>query len=209
VLDGNYRPLKADGTLETAVSQISLEDGEGAILVRETAPENSIILKQGWNLISVPLKQGEQDISRVLESIDGLYDAVQWYDASDPSDPWKNHVVGKPFGNDLFELNETMGIWVHITQPGDTTFVYNGSLPATSQQITLHPGWNLVGYPSLTDYSRSEGLNNLAFDSGVDAIWGYNAEIQTWKEMGEGDSFEIGRGYWILVKTSCNWEVPL
>jgi hypothetical protein len=207
-LDGIYRPLKADGTLEAPVNTIELMTGEGAILVKEVIPENCIILKQGWNLVSVPLIQGEQDMRRVLESIEGLYDIVQWYDASDPMDPWKNHVMGKPFGNDLFELNESMGFWIHITQPGITIFIYNGTIPATSQQITLYKGWNLIGYPSLTGYSRTEGLNNLAFDSEVDAIWAYSAEAKTWRGLGEGDSFEIGKGYWVHATDNMVWDVP-
>jgi parallel beta-helix repeat protein len=172
-------------------------------------PENCTILKQGWNLISVPMLQTEQDIICVLDSIDGWYDAIQWYDASDAADNWKHYKVGKPFGNDLSELNETMGFWVHITKPGGIVFIYNGTQPTLSQQIMLYKGWNLVGYPSLTSYNRSEGLNNLAFDSEVDAIWTYNTEIQTWKEMGEGDSFAIGRGYWVHTKDNAVWDVPL
>jgi hypothetical protein len=171
--------------------------------------QTTMILKQGWNLVSVPLIQTDQNLINVLESIDGLYDAVQWYDAADPSDPWKIHVVDKPFGNDLSEINEAMGFWIHITQPGDTIFVHNGSQPATSQQITLQPGWNLVGYPSLTGYSRTEGLNNLAFDSEVGAIWSYNTETQTWEEMGEVDSFEKGKGYWVHATDNMVWDVPL
>jgi parallel beta-helix repeat protein len=43
--------------------------------------ENYTILKEGWNLISIPLIQVEQNLTRVLGSIDESYDAVQWYDA--------------------------------------------------------------------------------------------------------------------------------
>jgi parallel beta-helix repeat protein len=81
--------------------------------------ENYTILNQGWNLISLPLIQQDQDLQKVLEMIDGYYGAVQWYDPTDPSDPCKHHKVGKPFGNDLFHLNETMGFWIHITNPRD------------------------------------------------------------------------------------------
>jgi parallel beta-helix repeat protein len=172
-------------------------------------PENCTTLKHGWNLISIPLIQVDQDLTKVLESIDGWYDVVQWYDRSDAACPWKHYKTGKPFGNDLSELNETMGIWIHITQPGDTIFVYNGSQPTISQQITLQPGWNLVGYPSLTGYNRTEGLNNLTFGDQVDAIWSWDAAGQMWDEMGESDHFIIGRGYYIHTKTKCEWEVPL
>jgi hypothetical protein len=171
--------------------------------------ENYTILKQGWNLISIPLIQNNQGLTKVLETIDGYYDAVQWYNPTYSNDPWEHHKIGKPYGNDLFELNETMGFWIHITQPGDTVFVYNGTQPAINQIIPLHPGWNLVGYPSLTSYNRTEGLNILTFDAEVNAIWTFDATIQKWEKIGEGDFFETGRGYWIHAKTECEWEVPL
>ncbi|UCG70691.1 MAG: right-handed parallel beta-helix repeat-containing protein, partial [Thermoplasmata archaeon] len=151
--------------------------------------ENYTILKPGWNLISLPLIQEEQNLTKVLKMIDGWYDAVQRFDVTDTSYPWKHYKVGKPFGNNLFELNETMGFWIHITQPGDTIFVYNGTQPTSNQTITLHPGWNMVGYPSLRSYNRTVGLNNLTFGNHVDAIWTYNAATQKWKELGPSDNF--------------------
>jgi parallel beta-helix repeat protein len=167
------------------------------------------ILKQGWNLISVPFIQLEQNLTKVLEMIDGYFDAVQWYNTVDQGDPWKHHKVSKPYGNDLFELNETIGFWIHITNPGDTIFLYNGTLPTENQTIQLHKGWNLVGYPSLTSYNRTYGLNNLNFKSQVDAIWTYNSATQRWGELGESDFFQVGRGYYIHAEIECVWEVPL
>lgn len=175
----------------------------------DPAPGTYTILKQGWNLISVPLIQFNTALSSVLNSIQGKYDAVQWYDITDPNDPWKHYKVGKPFGNDLFEINETIGFWIHITRPGDTIFLYNGTQPVSNQTITLHKGWNLVGYPSLTNYNRTLGLNKLTFDTHVNSIWIYNASIQKWKEIGPSDYFEVGRGYWIHAKQKSIWEVPL
>jgi hypothetical protein len=174
----------------------------GSFIIQAT-----MILKQGWNLISIPLIQEEQDLKKVLGSIDGLYDAVQWHDLTDKNDQWKHHKVGKPFGNDLTELNEKMGFWVHITQPGDTIFYINGTRIYQNQTITLHEGWNLVGYPSRTSYNRTEGLNNLTFGQEVDLIQWFDPSSQTWHDMGEDDYFMKGRGYWIHAKTECEWEV--
>ncbi len=171
--------------------------------------ENYTILKQGWNLISIPLIQNEQNLTKVLEMIDGYYDAVQLYKPYDLDDPWKHYKVGKPFGNDLFQLNETMGFWIYITQPEDTIFLYNGTQPTQNQTITLQKGWNMVGYPSLKNYNRTKGLNNLTFNDQVDAIWTYNASIQKWDEMDESDYFKLGKGYYIHAKNECVWEVPL
>jgi parallel beta-helix repeat protein len=171
--------------------------------------ENYTIVKQGWNLISVPLIQEEQNITRVLGSINSWYNTVQWYDSYNSNDSWKHHKVGKQFGNDLSELNETMGFWIHITQPGNTIFLYNGTQPTSNQTIPLHPGWNMVGYPSLTSYNRTVGLNNLTFDTHVDAIWTYNAATQKYKQLTASDNFEIGKGYYIHAKAECTWAVPL
>jgi parallel beta-helix repeat protein len=169
----------------------------------------TMILKQGWNLISIPLIQEEKNLRKVLNSIDGLYDAVQRYDITDKNDHWKHHKVGKPFGNDLSEITEKMGFWIHITQPGDTIFYINGTRIFQNQTITLHEGWNLVGYPSRTGYNRTDGLNNLTFGDDVGSIWTYNASSQKWIELKENDYFELGRGYWIYSKDERIWEVPI
>ncbi|UCE38642.1 MAG: right-handed parallel beta-helix repeat-containing protein [Thermoplasmata archaeon] len=171
--------------------------------------KNYMILKQGWNLISLPLIQEEQNLIKVLKSIDGLYDAVQWYNITDNKDQWKHYKVDKPYGNDLIELNEKMGIWIHITQPGDTIFFYNGTRLTENQNIALHPGWNMVGYPSLSNRDRTSALNNIDFPNDVDAIWTFNSVTQRWGKMGPSDYFEIGRGYYIHSKVTKVWDVPL
>jgi hypothetical protein len=172
-------------------------------------PKDRVILKEGWNLISIPTIQTQTSLSKVLENISGSYDAVQWWDTMDANDPWKHYKVGKSTGNDLTQINEKMGFWIHITSPGDTIFPYNGTKPTSNQTIALYPGWNLVGYPSLTSHSRTLGLNNLTFDSEIDAIWNYNSGTKKWKHLDESDNFEIGKGYWIYAQTHCEWEVPL
>ncbi len=111
--------------------------------------------------------------------------------------------------NDLNELNHKIGFWLHIIDPQGTTLVIIGNEPTINQTIILHEGWNLVGYPSLTNYNRTLGLNNLTFDTHVDSIWTYNASTQKWEELGPTDHFEICRGYWIHAKQNCIWEVPL
>jgi hypothetical protein len=170
---------------------------------------NYTILKPGWNLISVPFIQEEQDLTSVLDSIEGWYDEVQWYDTSDAEDPWKHSKTDKPFGNDLSQLNETMGFWVHITKPGGIIFEYNGTEPALSQQITLYKGWNLVGYPSLMSHGRTDGMNNLNFGADVNDIQWYDASTSTWNTMGENDHFKKGVGYWIYASDNTVWDVPL
>jgi parallel beta-helix repeat protein len=176
----------------------------------EPSPRNFFYLYPGWNLISIPRPQDDTSLTTVLQSIQGEYDAVQWYNSSDQQDPWKHYQITKPGNlNDLNNLDHLMGIWIHITNSNGIYFRYNGTQPTQNQSITLHPGWNMVGDPSLTNYNRTTGLNNLTFDTHVDAIWTYDAATQKYKQLTETDHFEIGKGYYIHAKEECTWVVPL
>jgi parallel beta-helix repeat protein len=173
-------------------------------------PINPISLYPGWNLISIPFIQFYTDLGIVLDPIAGSYSAVQYYNATDSSDSWKHNCSSRPSHlNDLENINHNMGFWVYITDLGGIEFQYYGTQPTSNQTILLIPGWNMVGYPSLTSYNRTEGLNNLTFDDQVDAVWSYDAITQKWEEMGESDYFQIGKGYYIHAKSECEWEVPL
>jgi parallel beta-helix repeat protein len=169
-----------------------------------------LFLYEGWNLISIPFIQPDTNLGTVLNSINGSYDAVQWYNVSDNSDPWKHNSTKKPsYLNDLNDIHHKMGFWIHIIKPGGVLFQYSGVQPIENQTITLHPGWNLVGYPSLISYNRTQGLNNITFGTDVDSIWTYNAATKKWEELGPSDYIEIGRGYWIHSKVEKDWDVPL
>jgi hypothetical protein len=102
-----------------------------------------------------------------------------------------------------------MSFWVHITEPGGILFQCSGIILTENQRISIKAGWNLVGYPSLSNRSRTLALNNLTFDTDIDAIWAYNGSSQTWQEVGPTDNFELGRGYWIHSKVAKTWDVPL
>jgi hypothetical protein len=172
-------------------------------------PENIINLKQGWNLISIPWIQVEKDVGKVLENINSKYDAVQLYNNSENEDPWKHYREGKLFGNDLSQLDEKMGFWVHITQGGDTMFLYNGTVPSQNQTITLYPGWNMVGFPSGNSKIRTAALNNVQFGPDVDLVQTFNSTSGLWEELDEFDYLEKGKGYWIHSKVTIVWVVPL
>lgn len=192
------------GTCNVTADYSSFSNTTGVLTVASHS-----ILKQGWNLISLPLIQSDPSLSKVLESISGDYNAVQLYDITDTNDPWKHNKIGKTYGNDLSNIDETMAFWLCVNQPGDTIFLHNGEPATMNHTIDLYPGWNLVGYPSLTSYDRTVGLNNLTFGDQVDAIWSYDAATQKCEEMEGSDYFQIGKGYYIHANTKCEWEVPL
>jgi hypothetical protein len=171
---------------------------------------NYTFLYPGWNLISIPFIQSDTGLGTVLSSIAGEYDAVRWYDTSDTSDPWKNnHAQKLPSMNDLNTLDHKVGFWIYITNLDGVLFEYFGSIPGTSQDIQLSKGWNLIGYPSLASYNRTDGLNNTMFGTHINKIIWYNASSGGCHSIGENDYFIPGRGYWFHAKEQVIWNVPI
>ncbi|UCF07838.1 MAG: hypothetical protein JSW28_09385 [Thermoplasmata archaeon] len=168
----------------------------------------------GWNLISTPFIPNNTSVPDVFLDMDGdtTWTIIQRHDAQDANNPWKGWTSLKPQNlNDLKLVDDKMGVWLYIPNPaalGDGFIKVNGTVPG-SVSIDLATGWNLVGYPSLNSKSRTKALNNLGLGSDVDSIWTYDAQTQQWKEIGESDSIETGRGYWVHAMADVTWNVPL
>lgn len=167
----------------------------------------SIQLVDGWNMVSLPLIQSDTSIDIVLNSISGSYEAVQWFDASDTSDPWKHsHISKPPIRNDLNDLDHKMGLWIYMN--GLDTLEVDGTRPIITN-IQLHKGWNFVGYPSLTTRIHVNALSTIA--GKYDAVNSYDASdvLNPWKDDISGDLTEMrpGRGYWIHATQDCLWTV--
>jgi hypothetical protein len=160
----------------------------------------------GWNMISVPLNQSDTTLGIVLGSIAGNYRTVQWFDATDPGDLWKHSLVGKPFGNDLFDIHHKMGMWIYMDTPDNLNV--QGDLLATTD-TPLYTGWNFVGYPSLKTRTVGDALSSIAGQ--YDAIWYYNASDagDHWKSEFDGDLTEMGSGagYWIHATEDTVWSL--
>ena len=172
-------------------------------------PAIPIDLSEGWNLISLPLEQFTT-MDSILKTIDGDYDSVQWFDNSDPLDPWKhNHDAKFAYLNDLNNLDHLISFYIHVTTPGGTRLICEGGEFWTGQQINLKKGWNLVGYPSLSDRTATDAMNNINLGTEVDAIWTYDTTMQQWIEVGPSDNFELFNGYLIHSLVNKAWDVPL
>lgn len=165
-----------------------------------------IPLQKGWNMISVPLNQTDTALGKVLESIDGKYSAVQWYDIMDTNDFWKHNSVGKTIGNDLFKINNKMGIWINM-DVSDTLYI--GGELLTITDIQLYKGWNLVGYPSLKVRTVVDSLSSIA--GKYDAAYQYNASdsLDPWKSDIDLDLTQMGpgEGHWIHATEDCTWTI--
>jgi uncharacterized protein YkwD len=173
-----------------------------------TIPPSPINLDYGWNLVSFPYTTEDNSLDFVLESISGEYDTVTFYDSFDSQDPWKSNLIQKPSSmNDLESLDNTMGFWIHITNPDGADLEVDGDDPASSQYVSLAKGWNLLGYPSQSKKLRDIGLNNLEFDTHIDSIQYYDPATGTLRDLGEDEYMEPGFGYWVHATYDCQWIV--
>jgi hypothetical protein len=187
--------LKSESSNSSFITDVTNQQIDVQVLVK-------IPLIAGWNLISLPLVQANTSIPIALSSITGQWDVVKYYDAIDVYDPWKTYRVGSTV-NDLWNLDHTMGFWLHATQNTNLT-VYGALLMNTS--ITLKAGWNLVGYPSLINRTASLALAG----TGSDIITIFDgASLSYMQDIMDLSTviMEPGEGYWVHVPADTTWVV--
>ena len=163
----------------------------------------AIPLQVGWNLASIPFEPVNRSFRSVLGSIAGQYDQVILHNASDTSDPWKSFSIYRPnVLNDLVELGNEMGFWVHAT--GNCTLLVSGIPPETTH-IPLHAGWNLVSYPTCSNNVTLE----IAFSgTGMDGVEGSCAFSPYYlRELSTSYVMQPGEGYWVHVPADTTWTV--
>lgn len=159
-----------------------------------------IDMQVGWNLVSFPLALVDNSISNIMSQIPGKWDRVMYYDRSDLADPWKSC---RPLGtaNDLAYVDNTMGLWIHITQ--NCTLTIYGHLPVSSTVTQLRSGWNLVGYPSQTSRTVSQALSG----TGYDRVECFTPTSPYVRAMTGSEIMAAGNGYWVHVPADAPWAV--
>ncbi len=166
-------------------------------------------LVEGWNFVSFTLIPVSSSLTSILDNgeygVGGNYDRVMYYDAS--ISQWGSYVPARAGYNNLDTWNHLMGVWIRMT--ASDTLTIEGDAP-TSTDITLYPGWNMVGYPSV-----SSGNSDLPAE--IDKI-GYFQASEEYNLAYDYDpatfEFEPGNGYWIHNPTgaaltwSLEWGGP-
>jgi parallel beta-helix repeat protein len=167
--------------------------------------EINIPLQLGWNLISLPVRQLNESIDSVLESIAGKWDYIQTYDASDVSDHWKSNLIYRPVSlNDLTTMNHLKGYWINITEP-NVTLTVKGDKFGSALSIPLYAGWNLVGYPTL---NTTTTVANALWGTGADRVEVCDpTDPYMTKEVGSTYLMKPGEGYWVHVPADTIWTV--
>ncbi len=155
----------------------------------------------GWNFVSFNLIPLETSFETIVEDISNNYNKAMYYHADDGD--WYSYVPGRAdHFNNLDTWDHTMGVWIRMTSSDILTV--EGSEP-TVTDITLYPGWNMVGLPS--DTAGNHGL-----PAEVDKIGYFHASATynlAYDYNPESFSFEPGKGYWIHNPTagSLIWSI--
>jgi hypothetical protein len=177
-----------------------------------TTATPGVPLREGWNLISLPVVPDSNNPDVVFASVSHVLVSAYYWDAS--AGTWKTYSPLMPPGaNSLTFVDERMGMWVKVIAPATLTVA--GRAP-TGAQIPLYVGWNLVGFPSSAPCSPEVALAPIA--DKVVAIMTYEAGEWggTWRRYRPGAPdfandlrvLEPGKGYWVLAAEGCTWEIP-
>ncbi|MDD4308641.1 MAG: hypothetical protein PHU53_07545 [Thermoplasmata archaeon] len=173
------------------------------VITLPPSPHFDIPVISGWNLISFPqVASGSPTI--VLDDCGGdtTWSVIKWYNPQTPNDPWKTYRIGGT-ANDLPGVSNRMGLWVYITDVGsDGQLVLDGDDPGTIQ-IELYSGWNLVGYPTMTN----DTVANVFWGTGVDRVEIFDPVYPYIKAAEPTYVMHAGEGYWVHVAYDTVWTV--
>jgi hypothetical protein len=162
----------------------------------------TISLREGWNLISLPVQPANASPSAVLSSIASNVQAVYAFNGTE----YEAYIPGES-SNTLTRIEAGRGYWVYMN--GDGTLNIDGAEP--SKTVTLKTGWNLVGYNSGSSLPVSSALNSIA--NKYSAIYAFDTAANSYTAYIPGDGgtlsqLEPGRGYWIYATENATWTLP-
>jgi hypothetical protein len=95
-----------------------------------------------------------------------------------------------------------MGFWIHLLN--DTVLQVEGSVPA-SVEIDLRTGWNLIGYPSMTDRRIDELFDGLPLERVESFAEGRSPYYL--QHLDTSDYMAPGHGYWVKVSSDCKLTI--
>ncbi len=149
-----------------------------------------VFLNAGMNLVSYPLITEDDSSVAILSTIQSPYQKLWKYQSSQQS--WSSFSSTKPWPQDML-LNYTDGWWINVS--ADTYFDVTGTVPG-SVSMSLKAGWNLIGYPTLTDRTVAEVLIGTSYDrvECFNPLAPYHL-----RAMSDSDYMTTGMGYWVHV----------
>jgi hypothetical protein len=164
-----------------------------------------ISLREGWNLISLPVQPSNTAIDVVLAPILGSVKAVYAYEANIRE--YRSYEPGvNP--SKLEKLEVGRGYWIEMTK--NQTLTLKGV--AASKAIKLIEGWNLVGYSTTKKLSVVEAMKSI--NGKYVTIYSYDPINNSYKgyspdgKISDLTEMVPGSGYWINASEATDWILP-
>ncbi len=154
--------------------------------------------ENGWNMVSFPWMNTTTTLSDALSGLS--WDRAMVYNNQNKVWYTYNTARADKYNLGFPTLDNTMGIWVHVTSSGSE----NG--PTTNigtTTVSLYKGWNLVGYPSNTVRTVSNALSGIPYD----IVQTYNTTTGQIQTLADTDNMVPGKAYWIHVTADATWSV--
>ncbi len=166
-----------------------------------------------WRFISFPTSISVSAATILDDSLHAwgdagiTWDELKWYDPTDTTRHWKTFNKDFPGAPSMPDLDNTMGLWIHITgNTGDQylTLGISGDDPLDAE-FMLYAGWNLIGYPSLTPQLASDTLPAQVTKMAYYDI----AQPYTITDTVALDTVMMAEGnaYWVYSASDVLWQV--
>jgi hypothetical protein len=134
----------------------------------------------------------------VLQTLGTNYVTIQGYHAG-KSRPWLHWHRNKPhYFNSVIEMDHKQAYYIDMTV-SDHLVTVGKVAPET--QINLKSGWNLVGYPCLTDQLRDDALSSIS--GNYNMVERFDTTKDKEVRLTPSDYMEPGVGYWIHATADC------
>jgi C1A family cysteine protease len=166
-----------------------------------------LVNPSGWFMLGSPLVQSDTSLNHVIQGQNfptGWDYTMSW---DETGLEWDSYLKGRPDPvNDLSDITNEMGFWLHIT--GNARWTTAGYI--TDMAIPMKAGWNLVPYAFATRSMSASAVesqltaNCAGFDSWeiFDQTAAYRLKTPTGSEpLAHGDAF------WVHVTVDCTWTV--
>ena len=165
-------------------------------------PWTGITLYKGWNLITFSFINSMQSASDLMDAIPGCTVVTMW---DNINQKYVSYIDG--FGED-FELNNGTSYFVFLT--GSVMTYIIGDVYQPTINMTLYPGYNLIGWP-YPEYEPAEDIADNITHCIKIAKW--NAQEQTWvaeyiTALGSYNfDLLMGEGAFVFVSERTQWQV--
>ena len=172
----------------------------------------TISLKEGWNLISLPLFPHCTGIESVLGDIIPNVLSV-WYYSGGPSGGWTFYDPDGP--QPLSTMRDGKAYWINMSADADfevrgtKSHAGGGGGMWPQEEYTYPAGYNMVGFKSTTPSTVDTYLDDGCGAGGCTA-WEWNAITHEYLFGKTGtDDLTVGKGYWVNFDEEATIESQL